>query len=101
MRFLVIDRGTIAEYQSSATPDMFMECKRWVEGQMSAGSIAMAYALAGEQASCYVFEVDSLERLDDLLMEYPLSAYSVFEIYPLSDIGRSFEKAAEVYRQVA
>ncbi len=101
MRFLAIDRGTIAETEPAFDPKIFLEAKEWMEKKMEEGKIAMAYALSGEHASCIVFDVDSLEELDDLLLEYPLSPYSAIEIYGLSDIARSFEKAAKTYGKAA
>lgn len=101
MRFLVIDRGTTAETEPGFDPDVFLKARDWTVKKMEEGKIAMAYALSGEHASCIVFDVDSLEELDDLLLEYPLSPYSVFEIYGLSDIARSFEKAADTYKKAA
>ncbi|MCL5292278.1 MAG: muconolactone Delta-isomerase family protein [Actinobacteria bacterium] len=101
MRFLIIDRGTTVETQQGVPPNIFHQAKEWVQEKMGEGKIAMAYALAGEHASCLVLDVDSLEELDDLLMEYPLSAYSIFEIYALSDIARSYDKAAKIYAKAA
>lgn len=99
MRVLVIDRGGTIELPPSNAEALFVNARDWVEEQMGKGKIEVAYALAGEMASMMVYNVDSNEELDDMLQEYPLSNYSIFEIYPLSDALHSFEKAAELFKK--
>jgi len=104
MKFLVIDRGGSIELSPTEGESLFMQTRDWVRDMMDSGKIEMAYALSGEMASVMIYNVESNEELDDMLQDYPLSNYSVFEIYPLSDALRSFEKAAGVFgmrRQMA
>ncbi len=98
MKFLVIDRGGSIELSPTEGESLFIETRDWVKGMMDKGKIEIAYALSGEMASVMVYSVESNEELDDMLQDYPLSNYSVFEVYPVSDALRSFEKAAGVFR---
>jgi len=98
VRFLVIDRGGTLELSPSEGEALFMAARDWVKQMMDKGKIELGYAMAGEMASAMIYNVDSHEELDDLLQEYPLSNYSVFEIYPLSDALHSFEKAAQSFK---
>lgn len=95
MRFLVIDRGGTIQLEPSEAKSLFLKARDWVSDMMNRGKIELSYALAGQMASVMVYNVESHEELDDLLQEYPLSNYSVFEIYPLSDVLHSFETASQ------
>lgn len=97
VRFLVIDRGGTLMLPPAEAQTIFSSAGDWVRHMMDQGKIEMAYAMAGQMASVMVFNVDSHEELDDMLQDYPLSNYSVFEIYPLSDALHSFEKASQVF----
>lgn len=104
MKFLVIDRGGTIDVTAVVAEDPFTMARDWVREMMDKGKIETAYALAGEMASVMIFNADSHEELDDMLQDYPLSNYSVFEIYPLSDALHSYEKAAQAFtrrRQMA
>jgi len=99
MKFLIIDRGGTIELPPSEVEAIFMRARDWVKEKMDEGKIENAYALAGEMSSMMVLNVNSHEELDDALQDYPLSNYSVFEIYPLSDALHSYEKAAQAFKQ--
>lgn len=97
MRFLVIDRGGSIELSPTEGESLFMQARDWVKDMMAKGKIEVAYALSGEMSSAMIYNVESNEELDDMLQDYPLSNFSVFEVYPLSDALRSFEKAGSVF----
>lgn len=99
MRFLVIDRGGTIELPPSQGYDLFMKTRDWVRRMMDEGKIELAYALSGQMSSVMVYNAGSHEELDDMLQDYPLSNYAVFEVYPLSDALHSFEKAAQSFRE--
>ncbi|MBE0446973.1 MAG: hypothetical protein IBX64_02515 [Actinobacteria bacterium] len=99
MKFLVIDRGGTIDVTVVAAEDLFTRARDWVKEMTDKGKIETAYALAGEMASVIIFNADSHEELDDMLQDYPLSNYSVFEVYPLSDALHSYEKAAQAFAQ--
>lgn len=97
MKFLVIDRGGTLTLPSPEAQTIFSSARDWVKQMMDGGKIETAYAMAGQMASVMIFNVGSHEELDDMLQDYPLSNYSVFEIYPLSDALHSFEKASQIF----
>ena len=97
MRFLVIDRGGTIELPPPRGQDLFMEARDWVKEGIDKGKIKLAYAMSGQMSSVMVYNVDSNEELDDMLQDYPLSNYAIFEVYPLSDALHSYETAANAF----
>lgn len=97
MRFMVIDRGGTLELPPSEAESLFRRSADWVKDKMDKGKIEVGYAMSGQMSSVMIYNVDSNEELDDLLQEYPLSNYSIFEVYPLSDAIHSFETAGRMF----
>ncbi|HEY3375581.1 MAG TPA: muconolactone Delta-isomerase family protein [Candidatus Aquicultor sp.] len=104
MKFLVIDRGGTIDLSPTEAQTLFDGTGAWVRRMMDAGKIEVAYALSGQMSTAMICNVGLHEELDDLLLEYPLSNYALFEIYPLSDALHSFAKASQTFaarRQMA
>ncbi len=99
MRFLVIDRGGTIELPPAQGRNLFIEARDWVRERMDEGKVELAYAMSGQMSSVMVYNVSSNEELDDMLQEYPLSNYAVFEVYPLSDALHSYEIAAKSFME--
>jgi muconolactone delta-isomerase len=63
----------------------------WVRKQTASGKIEQVWGFAGLQAGTGIANVNSLEELDALMIEFPFAPFSDIEIYGLVDIGKSLQ----------
>ena len=57
--------------------------------------IEQIWSFAGQQAGGGIAKVESLEELNAILAEFPLSPFSETDVYPLVDLVASLERQKE------
>ncbi|MBI4319770.1 MAG: hypothetical protein HY675_14875 [Chloroflexi bacterium] len=91
MKFLVISRNKYA-----VPPDMalgiFDGMIAWTKQVQASGKLESLWVFAGVQAGGGVANVNSIEELDAMMSECPLTPFSDTEVIPLVEPLESFER---------
>ncbi len=99
MRFLIVSKN---KYMTppEVMPSLIDATLAWAhkyEGQIEQiwSLVGQLWSFAGRQAEEGVANVESLEELNAILAEFPLSSFSETEVYPLVDLVASFQQQKE------
>jgi muconolactone delta-isomerase len=76
--------------------DGAMAWKRKYEGKME-----QLYAFAGMQGGGGIADVDSIEELDTMIAELPMSPFTEIEIYPLTDVEVAWQRTKRIAEAMA
>ena len=94
MKFLIVTMQNQMVPPEHALPllDAFMA---YVDKYKKSGHFEAEWSFSGMQGGGAIVEVDSLEELDTLIIEYPLGPFSNIQIYPLVDLEDSIDKSRQ------
>ena len=99
MQFLIITKPT-----SPAPPEMFGPLldamTAWLAQGREDGTLQAAWSFAGTQGGGGIADVESHERLDEIMAGFPFAPFSSIEIYPLADLDRSLAANRAVMEQM-
>jgi muconolactone delta-isomerase len=93
MRFLVI-AGSVEPLDLSRVGDAPLHANRYREELVEKGKIVLHAHIAGHRAHMWIFNVDSVDELDDVMSQDPMSAFTSGSpvIYPLTSPERMRER---------
>ena len=72
----------------------------WLAQGRQDGTLKAAWSFAGTQGGGGTAEVDSHERLDEVMAGFPFAPFSSIEVYPLSDLDKSLAANRAVVEQM-
>jgi muconolactone delta-isomerase len=93
MKFLIVSKNKHMLPPEMA-PALIDATLSWLEKY--SGKIEQAWAFAGQQGGGGIVNVESLEELDNIQIEFPLGPFSELKVYPLVDIENSFKHQKQV-----
>ena len=100
MRFLILTKSKHL-FPPEAMPGLIAAMGGWVEKYTNEKKLEQTWSFAGLQGGGGIFNVDSLEELDDTMMEFPFGPFSEIEIYGLADLSAALNKMGEMVQQMA
>jgi len=96
MRCLVVTKQTIP-----MPPEMvlgvFGAVKAWSARYTAAGKIEQSWSFAGLNGGGAIFNVGSLEELDQIMKEFPFGPFADSKIYGLVDLDTSLDTASKAF----
>jgi muconolactone delta-isomerase len=97
VRFLVI-AGSVEPFDMSKVGDAPLRSNRYRADLLARGKIESHAHIAGNRAHMWIFDVDSVDELDEIMANDPMSAFFAGrpEIYPLT----SYERMADRERLI-
>ena len=95
MPFLVVQKTHHTMPPEAALP-LMKAMHEWLKRYRQNGKIEQTWNFAGQAAGGGIISVESHEELDDILAENPIRPFTSVDVYPLTDIDRSFEKQIQV-----
>ena len=101
MRFLVI-AGAVEPIDMARVGDAPLRSNKYRADLLARGKIASHAHIAGNRAHMWIFDVDSVDELDSIISEDPMSAHFSGrpEIYPLTSYERMKEREEAVARML-
>jgi len=96
MRYLVVTKQT-----TPMPPEMvlglFGAMKAWSARHIASGKLEQVWSFAGLNGGGGIFNVGSLEELDQIMAEFPLGPFSDRKIYGLVDLDKSLDTASKAF----
>jgi triacylglycerol esterase/lipase EstA (alpha/beta hydrolase family) len=99
MRFLVVSMSRQA-LPMEASGMMIEAMKGWVKQNQANKKAEQFFGFAGMPGGGGILNVASFEELDAIMTEFPLGQFSDTQIYPLTDLEKSLENAANVIKKI-
>ncbi|MBI2856771.1 MAG: hypothetical protein HYX95_00495 [Chloroflexi bacterium] len=99
MRFLVVSRSKFpipAEIALSVVDATIA----WAQKYSASGKIEHIWSFAGMQAGGGIANVESLEELDAILVEFPIGPFSDTQIYPLVNFKDALQRARQAAQRM-
>ena len=91
MRYLVV-----TTLRFSLPPEMAMglfdALSKWAKRYKEAGKFEQIWSFAGLQGGGGILNVDSLDELDQIMIEFPLGPFSKVEMHGLVDLDESLDR---------
>jgi muconolactone delta-isomerase len=100
MKFLVIRKPRVGT-PLTPTNKSIREHKQGALDAVKQGTLDCIYALPGGGGSVAIANADSVEQLNENLMNTPLFLFSEFEIRPLTDYGKYMDGVAAAFEKQA
>jgi muconolactone delta-isomerase len=99
MLFLVV-AGSVEPLDLSRVGDAPVRANRYRAELVNKGKIVMHSHIAGHRAHMWIFDVESVDELDEVMSQDPMSAYSSGspDIYPLTSPQRMRAREAALER---
>ena len=97
MKFLVITKGNKHLVPPEALLARTDALTAWVTRYTEMGKIDAAWSFAGVAGGGAIFNVDSLEELDAIMVEFPFGPFSEVDIRPLVDLNESNERLKQAF----
>jgi muconolactone delta-isomerase len=97
MRFLVITKQRHPVHPEQAL-GLFEAVSGWARGLQASGKIEQAWSFAGLPGGGGIFNVNSLEELDQAMNAFPLGPFTEIEVLPLVDLEPSLESVRGAIR---
>ena len=91
MKFLVLDKGLGPELPERPVSKL-IKAKEVFASWVQAGKAESWYHFADRFGGMVILNVESLEELNKMLMDYPTRGIAITEVYPLVDPLLSFER---------
>ena len=85
MRFLVVTKSKHPMPPEAVEP-MFQALQQWAQRHTQSKKMEQVWSFAGIPGGGGIFNVNSLEELDAIMIEFPLGPFSDIEILGLADI---------------
>ena len=86
MRFLVVTKSKHPTPPEAVVP-LFEALQQWVQRHTQNKKIEQVWNFAGIPGGGGILNVNSLEELDSIMVEFPLGPFSDIEIYGLGDVN--------------
>lgn len=101
MLFLVI-ATSVEPIDMSAVGDRPLQANRYRDDLIAQGKIVTHSHIAGHRAHMWIFDVDSVDELDRVLNDDPMSPFisGSPQIYPLTSAERMTERATAFERML-
>ncbi len=100
MRFLVVSKAS-----QPLPPEMAMglveAMEGWVQKYTASGKFEQSWGVAGAQAGGGILNVNSLEELDAIMVEFPFGPFSDIEISGLVDLETSLKNIKQAIQAMA
>lgn len=100
MKFLVISKPTYPVPLEIAV-DLNKAMMAWIDEHTKSGKIEASWAFSGLSGGGGIFNVDSLDELDTVMMGFPFAPFSEMEIFGLSDLAGRLERWQAMYEAMA
>jgi len=84
MKFLILDKGFCPDAQVRCVPKL-REAMKVFGGWVKAAKMESWYHFADRVGGIGIVNVESLEELNEMLIEHPLAGITTTEVYPLVD----------------
>src|SRR5215467_14584507 len=98
MKFLVIGRPRHA--QQGVTSRILQESREIINRNSKSGITEYAYSFAdGNGGAVAIVNAESAEKLAELLMEAPVSAFTDFQTYPVAEFDSTIGKVIEAMKK--
>jgi muconolactone delta-isomerase len=99
MKFLVmpIQKQTLSPDMGLTLIEATIQWKNQAKGS---GKFDTIYSVAGQPGGLAIVNVDSLEELDDLIAEYPMTPFCDVQVLPLSDVDRAMAKQHDLLKKI-
>lgn len=76
-------------------PALYQASQQWLAGVKKSGKYDALFSIAGQPGGGGIFNVDSLEELDDRIKGYPMTPFSEVQTFPLEDIDHAMSSWGE------
>jgi muconolactone delta-isomerase len=96
MKFLVITE-TRNPMPPEAAPGLMDALKAWAKRYKESGEMEAVWANAGRPGGGGIINVDSLEELDAIMVEFPAGVFSEIEIIPIVGLDASLDRAKRAF----
>ena len=96
MRCLVVTKQTIPMPPETVL-GLFAAMKAWSARYIASGKLEQVWSFAGLNGGGGIFNVGSLEELDQIMAEFPLGPFSDRKIYGLVDLDTSLDTASKAF----
>jgi muconolactone delta-isomerase len=100
MKFLVTSEPT-SPMPPEAAPGLMDALMAWAKRYTESGEIEAVWATAGKAGGGGIINVDSLEELDAIMVEFPVGVFSEIQIVPIVDLNASLERAKRAFQAMA
>jgi len=99
MKFLLIG-NQVGEAASHEDQLSYLELsKQWVNARLADGTLESAYSFPAG-GGFFIANADSHESLMKIMVDFPLSPLSDFEVHAISDFNRSTEIVIDALKKV-
>jgi muconolactone delta-isomerase len=95
MRFLVTTEPKFLQ-PPEALPGLLDALVAWAEKYRKAGKFEAVWSRAGAQGGGGIANVDSLEELNEIMVEFPFGPFYEIHILPITDLKSAAEQAKRV-----
>jgi muconolactone D-isomerase len=90
MQFLIITKQTNPPPPEMVIP-LVEAMKAWMAANRASGKSKAIWSFAGTPGGGGIFDVDSHDELDELMIGFPFGPFSSIEVFPLADIDQTLE----------
>jgi muconolactone delta-isomerase len=73
----------------------------WAKKYTGNGKMETIWADAGRAGGGAILNVDSLEELDAIMIEFPIGAFSDVTVVPITDLQASLEQSKQMFQAMA
>jgi muconolactone delta-isomerase len=94
-KFLVLARLGAVQPAPDEVPQATDAVRTWVREQQGSGRLDVAYTYP-EGGGCAIFDTDSAEELQELLVANPASAFLRYSVHPLIDLDIGLARLLEI-----
>ena len=99
MQFLIVTKPTNPPPPEIIAP-LLDAMSAWLARGREDGTLSAAWSFAGTQGGGGIAEVDSHERLDEVMAGFPFAPFSSIEVYALADLDQSLAANRAVMEQM-
>jgi muconolactone delta-isomerase len=103
LRFLVkttTNRDQALRRGPDVLRQLFSDLRQWYHKMNEVGKLEAVYPVAGQATGFAVWNVDSPEELDQMMIEHPLAAMTDREIWCISSFEGEIDRALQGLRRL-
>ncbi len=100
MKFLIISSPK-HPFPPEAVSGLMDAMVAWVNKYTESGKFEATWTLAGQAGGGAIVNVDSLEELDGIMIEFPFGPFAEVEVHAIVDIIESLQRAKQAAEAMA
>jgi hypothetical protein len=100
MKYLVIGRPGTVTIKLKHGAALFQAAKDWVNAKLEDGTIECHYGFA-DLGGFTIANVDSHEKVQEMILQYPLYPFFEWEVAVLCDWEHTYDKNIEYFKKFA